>query len=174
MKRETIVSNPCAFWVPRLGRGVLKTWFWLWVLGFTCLNSPYANEAKPLAEDPIVEARLVDIAQELRCLVCQNESLASSRADLADDLRREVRALIKAGKSDEEIRAFLVSRYGDFVLYRPKIKPLTYGLWFGPFLILLVGVYFLFQHLRARALTEQDSSALTPEERERLQAILKE
>jgi cytochrome c-type biogenesis protein CcmH len=134
----------------------------------------HADEAKPLAEDPVVEARLVDIAQELRCLVCQNESLASSRADLADDLRREVRSLIKAGKSDDEIRSFLVSRYGDFVLYRPKIKPLTYGLWFGPFLVLILGLFFLYQHLKARAVTEQQTSALTAEERERLRAILKE
>jgi len=134
----------------------------------------HAEEAKPLAEDPVVEARLVDIAQELRCLVCQNESLASSRADLADDLRREVRSLIKAGKSDDEIRTFLVSRYGDFVLYRPKIKPLTYGLWFGPFLVLVLALVFLYQHLKARAATEQNTSALTPEERERLRAILKE
>jgi cytochrome c-type biogenesis protein CcmH len=93
---------------------------------------------------------------------------------LADDLRREVRSLIKAGKSDDEIRTFLVSRYGDFVLYRPKIKPLTYGLWFGPFLVLVLALVFLYQHLKARAATEQNTSALTPQERERLRAILKE
>ena len=107
---------------------ILTTVVLAWVVMQTSTLSVLADEAKPLAEDPVVEARLVDIAQELRCLVCQNESLASSRADLADDLRREVRSLIKAGKSDDEIRTFLVSRYGDFVLYRPKVKPLTYGL----------------------------------------------
>jgi len=75
-------------------------------------------EAQPMAEDPLVEARLLEIAQELRCLVCQNESLAASRAELAEDLRREVRTLIKKGNTDQEIRDFLVSRYGDYVLYR--------------------------------------------------------
>jgi cytochrome c-type biogenesis protein CcmH len=151
---------------------LLLTLVWVFLQSTSVLV--HADEAKPLAEDPVVEARLVDIAQELRCLVCQNESLASSRADLADDLRREVRSLIKAGKSDDEIRSFLVSRYGDFVLYRPKIKPLTYGLWFGPFLVLVLGLFFLYQHLKARAATQQETSALTPEERERLRAILKE
>jgi len=93
-----------------------------------------AGEALPMAEDEAVEQRLVAIAEELRCLVCQNESLAGSRADLAQDLRREVRTLIKAGKSDDEIRQFLVTRYGDFVLYRPRVSPMTYLLWGGPFL----------------------------------------
>jgi cytochrome c-type biogenesis protein CcmH len=86
-----------------------------------------AGEASPMAEDPVVEARLVHISQEIRCLVCQNESLSSSRAELADDLRREVRDLIRTNKSDQEIKDFLVSRYGDFVLYRPEVKPLTWG-----------------------------------------------
>ncbi len=153
---------------------ILKAVVLAWVVMQTSTLSVLADEAKPLAEDPVVEARLVDIAQELRCLVCQNESLASSRADLADDLRREVRSLIKAGKSDDEIRTFLVSRYGDFVLYRPKVKPLTYGLWFGPFLVLLLGLFFLFQHLKARQATPANSTALSPEERARLDAILKE
>ena len=93
-----------------------------------CLGLANAREAAPLAEDPTVEARLVHISQELRCLVCQNESLASSRAELADDLRREVRDLIRSNKSDQEIKDFLVSRYGDFVLYRPEVKPLTWVL----------------------------------------------
>ena len=77
------------------------------------------REAPLMAEDPKLEARLVDISQELRCMVCQNESLASSHAELADDLRQEVRELIRSGKSDQEIKDFLVARYGDFVLYRP-------------------------------------------------------
>jgi cytochrome c-type biogenesis protein CcmH len=87
-----------------------------------------AREAQPMAEDPQVEARLVVIADELRCLVCQNESLASSHAELAEDLRREVRKLIRDNKSDAEIKTYLVERYGDFVLYRPKVKPLTWPL----------------------------------------------
>ena len=115
-----------------------------------CLGLANAREAAPLAEDPTVEARLVHISQELRCLVCQNESLASSRAELADDLRREVRDLIRSNKSDQEIKDFLVSRYGDFVLYRPEVKPLTWVLWFGPFIVLLIAGIFLLAYLRQR------------------------
>jgi len=131
-------------------------------------------EAQPLAEDPVVEARLVEIAQELRCLVCQNESLASSRAELAEDLRKEVRVLIKKGNSDEEIKAFLVSRYGDFVLYRPQVKPLTWGLWFGPALALLLALWFLIGHIRQRLNQAPVSKRLSAEEQERLNKILKD
>ena len=131
-----------------------------------------AREAAPLAEDPAVEARLIEISQELRCLVCQNESLASSRAELADDLRREVRELIREEKSDEEIKAFLVSRYGDFVLYRPEVKPLTWVLWFGPFILLLVGVLVLVRYVRQRR-TQVTTTALSDEERRRAQDLLK-
>ena len=131
-----------------------------------------AREAAPLAEDPAVEARLIEISQELRCLECQNESLASSRAELADDLRREVRELIREEKSDEEIKAFLVSRYGDFVLYRPEVKPLTWVLWFGPFILLLVGVLVLVRYVRQRR-TQVTVTALSDEERRRAQDLLK-
>ena len=141
------------------------------VLGF---GLAYAGEAQPLAEDPKVEARLVEISQELRCLVCQNESLASSHAELADDLRREVRDLIRQGKSDVEIKEFLVSRYGDFVLYRPEVKPLTWVLWFGPFLLLAVAAGFLGVYLRQRrAQAQTQTKTLSDEERARAQALLK-
>jgi cytochrome c-type biogenesis protein CcmH len=102
------------------------------------------------ADDAAVEQRLVAIADELRCLVCQNESLASSRAELAQDLRREVRALIVAGRSDAEILDFLVSRYGDFVLDRPPLKPSTWLLWGSPFLLMALGIGGLSWHLRRR------------------------
>ena len=131
-----------------------------------------AREAAPLAEDPAVESRLIEISEELRCLVCQNESLASSRAELAEDLRREVRELIREEKSDEEIKAFLVSRYGDFVLYRPEVKPLTWVLWFGPFLLLLMGVFVLVRHVRQRRQDAQPQ-ALSDEQRRRAQELLK-
>lgn len=91
------------------------------------------------ADDPVVEARLVELAQELRCLVCQNESLAGSQAALAQDLRREIRVQIRAGKSDREVIEYLTARYGDFVLYRPPFKPLTWLLWLGPPLFLGIG-----------------------------------
>ena len=138
-----------------------------------CLGLANAREAVPLAEDPVVEARLVHISQELRCLVCQNESLASSRAELADDLRREVRDLIRANKSDQEIKDFLVSRYGDFVLYRPEIKPLTWVLWFGPFIVLMIAGIFLLAYLRQRRSSVQ-SQLLSDAERARVDHLLKD
>lgn len=109
-----------------------------------------ANEATPLADDPVTEQRLISISEEMRCLVCQNESLAGSRSDLANDLRREIRILIKEGKSDSQIRDFMVERYGDFVLYRPPVKPLTWLLWIGPFIILAIGITGLLMYLRRR------------------------
>lgn len=111
----------------------------------------HAGDATPMAEDPVVEARMVAISEELRCLVCQNESLAASHAELAEDLRREVRTLVREGKTDPEIKEYLVSRYGDFVLYRPPVKPTTWLLWFGPFVILGGAVIGLIAYLRRRA-----------------------
>ena len=117
-----------------------------------CLLAPaaFAKEAQPTGEDPAVEQRLTKLSQELRCLVCQNETLADSRADLAEDLRREIREQIKAGKSDKEIIAFLTDRYGQFILYRPRVTPTTYLLWFGPFVLLLGGLWILFHYIRQR------------------------
>lgn len=90
-------------------------------------------------KDVAFESRLKALEEELRCLVCQNQTLADSNAPLAEDLRREVRSLATAGKNDQQIRDFLVERYGDFVLYKPPVKPTTWLLWFGPFALLLVG-----------------------------------
>ena len=132
-----------------------------------------AKEAAPLAEDPAVEKRLVNIAEELRCLVCQNESLAGSQADLAKDLREEVRGLIKSGKSDAEVKEFLVSRYGDFVLYRPQVKPVTYALWAGPFILLLIGVVALVSYLRKRS-RQVEEAPLSDADRKRAEALLKD
>jgi cytochrome c-type biogenesis protein CcmH len=110
-----------------------------------------AGEATPMADNPVVEARLIAISEELRCLVCQNESLAGSRAELAEDLRREVRKLIQDGKTDPEIKDYLVARYGDFVLYRPPVKPTTWLLWFGPFALMAGAVTGMILYLRRRA-----------------------
>ena len=109
----------------------------LLLLLFLPAQQALSKEAEPMASDTQVEARLVNIAEELRCLVCQNESLASSRADLAEDLRTQVREQIVKGRTDQEIKDYLVERYGDFVLYRPAVKPMTWALWFGPFAVLL-------------------------------------
>jgi cytochrome c-type biogenesis protein CcmH len=131
----------------------------------------HANDAAPLAEDPVIEQRLISISEEMRCLVCQNESLAGSRSDLANDLRREIRTLIKEGKSDEQIRSFMVERYGDFVLYRPPVKPITWLLWIGPFVILLVGIGFLLSYLRRRN-ANVAAKELTTEENQKIDALL--
>jgi cytochrome c-type biogenesis protein CcmH len=128
-----------------------------------------AREAMPLADDAVVEERLVAIADELRCLVCQNESLAASRAELAQDLRREIRGLIKAGKTDAEILDFLVSRYGDFVRYRPPLKPSTWLLWIGPFVLLVLALGALVRHLRRR---RPVATPLSADDQSRAAAIL--
>jgi cytochrome c-type biogenesis protein CcmH len=133
----------------------------------------WAKEATPLAEDPVVEKRLIAISEDMRCLVCQNESLAGSRADLAQDLRRELRELIKQGKSDEEIKAFMVSRYGDFVLYRPPVKPTTWLLWAGPFALMIAGVAMLLVYLRRRK-TQTVEPVLTEQDNARVDALLRE
>lgn len=132
----------------------------------------FAGEAVPLAEDPVVEQRLIAISEELRCLVCQNESLAGSRADLAQDLRREIRTLIKAGKSDAEIMEFLVSRYGDFVRYRPPVKPVTWMLWFGPFVLLLGAVFLLVRMVRRQR--SGPAPVLDAAQREKAQSLLQD
>jgi len=109
-----------------------------------------SEEARPLADNPQVEARLKTLAVELRCLVCQNQTLADSNAPLAEDLRREVREMISKDMSDREIIDFLVQRYGDFVLYRPPWKATTTLLWLGPFLLLIAGATALVLALRRR------------------------
>jgi len=121
----------------------------------------YAGEAQPLAENPVTEKRLLEISTELRCLVCQNESLAGSHAELANDLRREIRTLIDDGKTDDEIMEFMVSRYGDFVRYRPPLKGTTVLLWFGPGLLFILGLAGLLRYLRRRdrAITDAPLSA---------------
>lgn len=130
-----------------------------------------AKDAAPLADDPLTEQRLISISEEMRCLVCQNESLAGSRSDLANDLRREIRTLIKEGKSDDQIRMFMVERYGDFVLYRPPVKPITWLLWIGPFVILLIGIAGLLMYLRRRN-SIVPSTTLTDADNKKIDALL--
>jgi cytochrome c-type biogenesis protein CcmH len=115
-------------------------------------NPPAAASptAQPLFADVAIEARLMHLSRELRCVVCQNEALSESPAELAGDMRQEIRELMKAGKTDQEVLSFLTSRYGDFVLFRPPFKPVTYLLWIGPFVFLGFGVLVWFVALRAR------------------------
>ena len=141
------------------------------LLLFSATCTAMAQQARPMAEDPVLEERLMNLSRELRCLVCQNETLADSRADLAVDLRNEIREQMKAGKTDQEIIAFLTARYGDFVLYRPPVKATTYFLWFGPFVLLLGGLFLLFRYLkqRRRLITEKPLSA---DQRRDVEALL--
>src|SRR6478672_12747241 len=117
----------------------------------------FAKEAAPEAADPALEARMVKITSELRCLVCQNQTIADSNAALAVDLRREARALLKQGKSDDEVVAYMTARYGDFVLYRPPLKATTMLLWFGPAVMLLGGAAVLIVVLRRRGRMSADA-----------------
>ena len=127
-------------------------------------------QGKPEAPmSPQAQARWDHIATELRCLVCQNESLASSNAELAVDLRRELRHLIEQGQSDADIRTFWVSRYGDVVLYKPELKPVTWLLWFGPFALLLLALGVALRLLRR---TPSAPAPLTERERERVRQLL--
>ena len=142
------------------------------ILSLLIACSPgYAREAAPTAADVVVEKRMVAISEELRCLVCQNQSLAGSQADLAKDLRREIREQIAQGKSDKEILDFMTGRYGDFVRYRPPLKGTTFLLWFGPFLLLVAGIAALGIILRRRGKRVAEAT-LSAEEQKRAEALL--
>jgi cytochrome c-type biogenesis protein CcmH len=147
----------------------VKCWIGFW-LAVAVAIAP-AAEAPPAAADPQLEKRVAQLASELRCLVCQNQSLADSNADLAVDLRNQVREMLRAGRSEEEVRRFMVERYGDFVLYKPPFKASTLLLWIGPFLLLALGALVLLTYLRRRGerIVERE---LTPEERARAQSLL--
>ena len=130
-----------------------------------------AKTAMPLAADPVLEVRMMNLAAELRCLVCQNQSLAESNAELAVDLRNEIRQQMQRGASDQNVVDYLVARYGDFVLYRPPLKASTLLLWSGPAILLLFGIGFLMRTLlRRRAQTLQ--APLSAAARARAQQLL--
>lgn len=148
---------------------------WLVVMFFAlATNAVFAKEAAPLAADETVEKRLLALSEELRCLVCQNESIAGSRADLANDLRREIRGMIHAGKTDREILDFMVARYGDFVLYRPPVKSTTWALWAGPFVLLVggLGALVFFLRRRSRLMASAATMSTLSEEQRRQAATL--
>ena len=146
---------------------------WLLVILLLIPSLTVAEEARPLADNPQIEARLKTLAVELRCLVCQNQTLADSHAPLAEDLRREVREMIAKDMSDKEIIDFLVQRYGDFVLYRPPWKASTTLLWLGPFLLLIAGATGLVFALRRRQKKLADVT-LSEEEHNRVAQLLSE
>jgi cytochrome c-type biogenesis protein CcmH len=109
-----------------------------------------AQEARPVAQDPVLEKKVITLSNELRCLVCQNQTIADSNAELAVDLRNQVRKQLSEGKSDREILDYMVQRYGEFVLYRPPLSYKTILLWAGPFALLLIAMFILVQQIRLR------------------------
>jgi cytochrome c-type biogenesis protein CcmH len=115
-----------------------------------------AKEAAPASDDPVLEARVMRIAAELRCLVCQNQTIADSHADLAQDLRQQVREMLQKGQTDAQIIDYMTQRYGDFVLYRPPVKSTTALLWYGPALLMLGGLGVLAIVLRRRSKLPDD------------------
>ncbi len=149
----------------RLTTSIAALWLALAVPGVQ------AKEAAPLADDPLTEKRLLAITAELRCLVCQNQTIADSNADLANDFRREIRKLIAEGKSDQEIMDFMVARYGDFVRYRPPVKGTTILLWAGPGVLLVIGLAVLIRYLRRRNDAIADIE-LTADELQQANALL--
>lgn len=149
----------------------MKRFFLLLLLVASLPGPGLAKEAQPASDDPVLEERVMNLSKELRCLVCQNETLADSRADLAEDLRNQIREQMKAGKSDKEIVGYLTQRYGKFILYNPPVDPTTYLLWFGPFVLLLAGLFLLFRFVKQRRdlITDQP---LSSDERQRAEELL--
>jgi cytochrome c-type biogenesis protein CcmH len=139
---------------------------WLLAAAMAC-----AKDAVPTAQDPVAAERAVDLSAQLRCLVCQNQTIAESNAELAVDLRRQINEQIAAGKTDGEIIDYMVQRYGDFVLYKPPFKATTALLWLGPAVLLVLGVYALRRGLRERK-REPEAPGLSDEERRRAAALL--
>ena len=131
----------------------------------------FAKEAAPAADDPVLEKRLMALAADLRCLVCQNQTLAESPAGLADDLKNEMRAQMRRGASDQEVIDYLVARYGDFVLFRPPLKATTLGLWFGPAILLVIAIIAVWRSLARRRRGVVDRP-LTEAGRARAEALL--
>jgi cytochrome c-type biogenesis protein CcmH len=144
--------------------------FFAWLAIFA--PAAAASEATPTDLDPVTQKRLIGLTAELRCLVCQNQTIADSNAELAVDLRREIHEQIEAGKSDAQILEFMTTRYGDFVLYRPPLKVTTVLLWFGPALLVIAGIVVLARVMRARRRRADADRPLTDAERSRAAALL--
>jgi cytochrome c-type biogenesis protein CcmH len=135
---------------------ILRT-AWMGLLLLVLVRSAHAGEAADVAADPALEARVMEVASELRCLVCQNQTIADSHAALAVDLRNQVRDMLRRGDSREQVVEYMTARYGDFVLYRPPLKQSTALLWFGPALLMVAGLVVLVVVLRRRARLPDES-----------------
>ena len=132
----------------------------------------FAVEPDEMLDDPVLEARARALSQEIRCLVCQNEPIDSSNADLARDLRILIRERMVDGDSDDQVKAFLVARFGDYVLFDPPMKPSTYALWFGPAVVLLLGMFGVFLFFARARRASNTPVPLSSEERARLERLL--
>lgn len=152
---------------------MLRLGWLLAVLALAVSQSAAAVEPNEMLKDPALEARAREISRELRCVVCQNESIDESEADLAHDLRVLVRERLVAGDSDQQVLQFVVDRYGDFVLLRPPVKPATYLLWASPAILLLIAAGISVVYLRRRRRGSTTAAPLTAEEQARLDALLK-
>jgi cytochrome c-type biogenesis protein CcmH len=131
----------------------------LFALSLTCVAVvASAGEVDPLAAEPALEARVHEVAEVLRCLVCQSQTIAESHGGLAIDLKNEIRGRLRAGASVDQVTDFMVARYGDFVLYRPPVKQTTWLLWFGPFVLLAGGLGVLFVKLHGRRIVPAELS----------------
>ena len=133
----------------------------------------FAKEAASLATDPVLEKRVDAVSSELRCLVCQNQTIADSHAELAIDLKNQVRDMLRSGNTNEEVVNYMVDRYGDFVRYKPPMKPTTYFLWFGPALLVLIGLSVLFITLRKRRQRVMDAAPLTAADTKKIDDLLR-
>lgn len=139
-----------------------------WLLASCLTLSPLLGQVKEaalVAQDPVLDARMLAITAKLRCLVCQNQTIADSHAELAVDLRNQVREQLQQGKSDQQVIDYMTARYGDFVLYRPPLKSTTALLWFGPGLLLLISLAILIRVLRRRS--QMPAEAFDPDDPER-------
>jgi cytochrome c-type biogenesis protein CcmH len=154
----------------RAGRIKALVWGTI-LLGLSATASAQVFEAREF-DDPENASRYRSLISELRCLVCQNQNLADSNADLAADLRQLTYDMIREGKSDAEIIDFMVARYGEFVLYRPPLKPNTALLWGGPLLLFALGIWLLLRQLRRRASVKVDTESIPEEERAHLRRML--
>jgi cytochrome c-type biogenesis protein CcmH len=142
-------------------------------LACACALAAFGQAEEVARPDPAVEARLKHLGEELRCLVCQNQTIADSHAPLAVDLRNQIRAMVRQGRSDDEIRAYMVERYGDFVLYKPPLKATTIFLWVGPFVLFLVGAALIVGIARSRR-ASSPAPDLPPGRTEEIAALLEE
>jgi cytochrome c-type biogenesis protein CcmH len=137
---------------------------------FTCAAA--ADNAVPTGADPLTNKRAVQLGEKLRCLVCQNQSIEESNAELAVDLRRQIREMIAQGKSDADVIDFMVQRYGDFVLYQPPFRTVTLLLWFGPVLLLAAGLAVLIYNVRRRRRAQRDEQPLTAAQQKQAELLL--